>query len=148
MKKIHKFSKTIALTLLLAIMVSFVPKVNTSASTVNLCKYIDKNFTWRSAPEGIYLDLEYDTISLGAICEGDTIDNLTCHIDDVTDSHPGVFSCTFDIAADGTVTTFSRSFAEGRYKIYFTGNADITKTFACIAFTKKDPLVDFVFPWP
>lgn len=147
MKKIHKFSKTIALTLLLAIMVS-VPKVNTSASTVNLCKYIDKNFTWRSAPEAIYLDLDYDTISLGAICEGEQADQLICHINDVTDSHPGVFSKTCAFKADGEVHPLPYDFPKGRYKIYFTGNADITKTFACIVFTKKDPLVDFVFPWP
>lgn len=145
MKKLH--SKIVAILLVFSTIVSFLPTTNASAETVHYCKYIDKNFYGRSAPEPITLDLVYDTISIGAISEGG-IDNITCHIDDVSAEHPGIFTYTFDIDTDESVYTFPISFPNGRYKIYFTGNSDIKKTFACVIFSKEDPLVQLEFPWP
>lgn len=151
MKKVHKISKMVALTLVLAIMVSFVPVTNSSvitssASTVYLAKYINKNFRERSPREGLYLQMDYDTLSYGLRCENDQVDHLTLRIVDTT--YGGIYADEIPVIADGTIETIPLSLPAGRYNFQFVdGDANILKTDGIAIVGRHDPVVQFVWPW-
>jgi len=131
----RKLKKTVAI--LLATLL-FVTNFSTSSAAIIDIAVFDYNeeFTWRSIPEPVTLQLDCDAVSFCAVCEDNATDNLTCFIVDQT--HGGVFSDTFSFDADGTTTTYGCSFPTGVYKIYFVGNDDIVKTSAAVVFTKYD----------
>lgn len=144
MKKVHKISKMVALTLVLAIMVSFIPAGSASASTVYYIKYIDRNFYGRSAPEPFYLQLDYDTLYMSVCSEGDVSDQVTLHII-LAETNTCVYEHIF--TADGHIEKLSFAVPTGRYKIYFSGDPDIKKTQGMVVWGRHDPVVQFVWPW-
>ena len=103
------------------------------ANSINIAAFRDWDFTWRSAVEPLVLDMDADTVSFYATCDGDEVDTLTCIIVDI--SHNGAYSSSFPFEADGSVTTYAAGFPEGRYKIYFVGDADINKSLAMAVFS-------------
>lgn len=107
---------------------------STNDDTTDIAMYQDWRFTWRSAPENVVLQADCDTISLHATCEGDVVDTLVCHIIDVT--HEGQHDADLPFTANGSVTTLDWAFPAGRYKIYFTGDTNIQKTYALAVFTR------------
>ena len=128
--------KIIALTL--AIIMCFCTVCfSASADIITIGLYQDWEFYGRSAPEYVALQYDADGVSFSADCTTtpDEPEILTCFIIGVTDS---TYSHSFIFEADGTVTSYFYGFPEGLYKVYFVGNPDVEKSFACTLFTKID----------
>ena len=135
-----KFTSLVLMSLLTLALV--VPASSAKAATVfdsvatyankDVALYHDIDFYGRSEPEFVTLTQATDTVSVYATCEGDDIDNLTCHI---SDWNGGSFNYALDFNADGSVTTFPIKFPAGKYKVFFTGNDYILKTDAIVIFS-------------
>lgn len=106
-----------------------------SADVLDVTAYeYNEEFTDQSFPEPFTLQLDCDTISMLAICEGDTIDNLTCYIVDITHNH--LYDASFSFDTDGTTWTYYCAFPSGQYLVYFVGDGNIVKTSAGLVFSK------------
>lgn len=125
---------TVVTSIILTLVMTFMPTSRVSASgPVDIAYFDDANFTDRGSTETRSLQMEADTISVNATCAGDDIDLVTCHI--VGKTNPN-FTTTVTFDADGGTWTFPYNFPEGKYRIYFTGDGDILKTYAIVVFTK------------
>ena len=108
--------------------------VTNASSSTEVTEYHDWGFFGKSDPQFVLLQTDADFISLCATCEDETeTDVVTCYIKDIT--HNGAYSCTFDIPADGSVTSVLSYFPQGRYKVYFKGDGTVEKSLAFIIFS-------------
>ncbi len=107
----------------------------TNYDSIDVAGYQDWNFTWRSMPEMLELQLKCDTISAYAVCENESVDYLTLHISDWSNHD---YDTDFSFPANGSLRTLARSLPEGLYQIYATGDSDITKTHLVVVFSQFD----------
>lgn len=108
------------------------PELNPTAvlrNSVNIAETHTWNFTGRSVPKFICPQMDADTISLTATCEGDEVDTITFTIQGADDDNTD-FGKTILFPADGAVHTFGISIPAGIHKANFGGSSNINKTYA------------------
>lgn len=103
-------------------------------SSVNIAETHTWNFTGRSVPKFICPQMDADTISLTATCEGDQVDTIIFILQGADDDN-STFRKEIPFQADGNVYTFGHSIPPGIYKGNFQGDSNINKSYAQAIFT-------------
>lgn len=111
--------------------------LNALSDVHTIAKYDSWVFYDRSAPELKRLDMDTNLVSVVGYCDGEQTDDLTVNIRSAEETDNPVAQ-TFEIKADGILTSIPHQFHAGYYKIWITGNVNIKKTNVTVYFSVGD----------
>ncbi len=101
---------------------------------IDIAGYQDWGFYNWSEAEPLALQMDADTVTCYATCEGDVADQLTFHLEDLNNTS---YDLALPFIADGVYETFGFGVPAGRYYVYFTSHdSSIKKIHAMAVFSR------------